>query len=157
MENELKELLGIVRNVMTKFGGGVVMAGILPTIQKSDLTVNNLTPHPRYHEIDRIVTELHGENRMIHIKGLDELQLTLQNTYIEFCNTSFQIHLQIAPGDFVRYYNWAQALSAPVLAAAVNSPLLLNHRLWHETRIAVFKQSTDTRSLTHRQRNQNLE
>ncbi|MBK9436686.1 MAG: CBS domain-containing protein [Chloracidobacterium sp.] len=154
MENELNELLGIVRNVMTKFGGGVVMAGILPTIQKSDLTVNNLTPHPRYHEIDRIVTELHGENRMIHIKGLDELQLTLQNTYIEFCNTSFQIHLQIAPGDFVRYYNWAQALSAPVLAAAVNSPLLLNHRLWHETRIAVFKQSTDTRSLTHRQRNQ---
>lgn len=154
MESELNELLAAVRRSMTKFGGGVVLAGILPTIQQSDLTVNNLTPHPRYHEIDRIVTELHGENRVIHIKGLDELQLTLQNTYIEFCNTSFQIHLQIGPKDFVRYYNWAQAISAPVLAAAVNSPLLLNHRLWHETRIAVFKQSTDTRSLTHKQRNQ---
>ncbi|MEQ1606260.1 MAG: CBS domain-containing protein [Pyrinomonadaceae bacterium] len=154
MEDELNETLDIVRKSAAKFGGGVVLAGILPTIQQSDLTSENLTPNPRYHEINRIVTQLHGDNRVIHIKGLDELQLTLQNTYIEFCNTSFQVHLQIGITDFVRYYNWAQAISGPVLASAVNSPFLLNHRLWHETRLAVFRQSTDTRSLTHKQRNQ---
>ncbi len=154
MEDELNEVLAIVRKAAGKFGGGVVLAGILPTIQQSDLTSENLTPNPRYYEIDRIVTELHGENRVIHIKGLDELQLTLQDTYIEFCNTSFQIHLQVGASEFVRYYNWAQAISGPVLACAVNSPILLHHRLWHETRLAVFKQSTDTRSLTHKQRNQ---
>ncbi len=154
MEDELNEILGVVRRSAVEFGGGVVLAGILPTIQQSDLTSKNLTPHPRYYEIDRIVTELHGENRVIHIKGLDELQLTLQDTFIEFCNTSFQVHMQVGAKDFVRYYNWAQAIAAPVLASAANSPILLGHRLWHETRLAVFKQSTDTRSLTHKQRNQ---
>jgi hypothetical protein len=39
-----------------------------------------------------------------------------------------------------------------VLAAACNSPLLFGHRLWHETRVALFQQSVDTRSDTHIQR-----
>lgn len=154
MEDELNEVIGVVRKSAAKFASDVVLAGILPTIQQSDLTSKNLTPNPRYFEIDRVVTQLHGKDRVIHIKGLDELQLTLQNTYIEFCNTSFQIHLQIGASEFVRYYNWAQAISGPVLASAVNSPILLGHRLWHETRLALFRQSIDTRSLTHKQRNQ---
>lgn len=154
MEDELNEVLGVVRNAASKFDAGVVLAGILPTIQLSDLTHDNLTPNPRYHEIDRVVTKLHGENRVIQIKGLDELQLTLQDTFIEFCNTSFQIHLQTGARDFVMLYNWAQAIAAPVLASAVNSPLLLNHRLWHETRLALFQHAIDTRSTVHKERNQ---
>ena len=154
MEDELNETIGIIRKSAKKFDADVVLAGILPTIQQSDLTSKNLTPNPRYAEIDRVVTQLHGNDRFIQIKGLDELQLTLQNTYIEFCNTSFQIHLQVGVSNFVNYYNWAQAISAPVLASAVNSPFLLNHRLWHETRLALFQHATDTRSLTHKERNQ---
>ncbi len=154
MEDELNEILDIVRDTAGKFDAGVVLAGILPTIQLSDLTHENLTPSPRYHEINRVVTELHGDNRVIQIKGLDELQLTLQDTFIEFCNTSFQIHLQVGAGEFVKYYNWSQAIAAPVLASAVNSPLLLNHRLWQETRLALFQHATDTRSLAHKERNQ---
>ncbi|MBK8464766.1 MAG: CBS domain-containing protein [Chloracidobacterium sp.] len=154
MEDELNEILDVVRKAAGKFDAGVVLAGILPTIQLSDITHENLTPNPRYHEIDRVVTELHGQNRHIQIKGLDELQLTIQDTFIEFCNTSFQIHLQVGAKDFVRYYNWAQAISAPVLASAVNSPILLNHRLWHETRLALFQHAVDTRSLVHKERNQ---
>lgn len=154
MESELYDVIDVVRDAAEEFDAGVVLAGILPTIQLSDLTRNNLTPHPRYDEIDRVVTKLHGENRFIQIKGLDELQLTLQDTYIEFCNTSFQIHLQVPPKDLVRYYNWAQAIAAPVLASAANSPLLLNHRLWQETRLALFQHAIDTRSLVHKERNQ---
>ena len=154
MEDELYEIIAIVRKAAGKFDSSVVLAGILPTIQLSDITHENLTPNPRYYEIDRIVTELHGQNRNIQIKGLDELQLTIQDTFIEFCNTSFQIHLQVGAKEFVRYYNWAQAISAPVLASAVNSPILLNHRLWHETRLALFQHAVDTRSLVHKERNQ---
>ena len=154
MEKELNEIIDVVRQAAGKFDAGVVLAGILPTIQLSDLTHENLTPVPRYHEIDRVVTKLHGENRSIQIKGLDELHLTLQDTFIEFCNTSFQVHLQVGASEFVRYYNWAQAISAPVLASAVNSPFLLNHRLWHETRLALFQHATDTRSIVHKERNQ---
>lgn len=154
MENELNEVIGVVRSAAAPLDASVVLAGILPTIQQSDLTHDNLTPNPRYDQIDRVVTKLHGKDRIIQIKGLDELHLTLQDTFIEFCNTSFQIHLQVGAKDFVRYYNWAQAISAPVLASAVNSPLLLNHRLWHETRIALFQHAIDTRSHVHKERNQ---
>ena len=154
MEAELNDILGIVRETAGRLGSGVVLAGILPTIQQSDLTEKNLTPNPRYHEINRVVSELHGDDRQIHIKGVDELELTLHDTFIEFCNTSFQVHLQVGASDFANLYNWAQAIAAPVLAPAVNSPVLLNHRLWHETRLALFQLATDTRSLTHRARNQ---
>ena len=91
---------------------------------------------------------------MIQIKGVDELQLTLQDTFMEFCNTSFQVHPQVGASEFVRYYNWAQGIAGPVLASAVNSPFLLQHRLWHETRLALFQHTMDMRSLTHKQRNQ---
>ena len=42
-------------------------------------------------------------------------------------------------------YNISQLISGPVLAISTNSPMLFGKRLWHETRIAVFQQSTDTR------------
>lgn len=41
-----------------------------------------------------------------------------------------------------------------MLASAVNSPFLLGHRLWHETRLALFQHAIDTRSLVHKERNQ---
>ncbi|QQS31826.1 MAG: CBS domain-containing protein [Acidobacteriota bacterium] len=154
LEAEILDVLDVVRNAAGEFGADILLAGILPTIQVSDLSEKNLTPLPRYREINRVVTMLHGEDRLIQIKGLDELQLTLQDTFTEFCNTSFQIHLQVGAKDFVRYYNWAQAISAPVLASAVNSPLLFAHRLWHETRIALFQHAADTRSHIHKERSQ---
>ena len=39
-------------------------------------------------------------------------------------------------------------------AAAVNSPVLLGNRLWHETRVALFEHSVDHRSHTHQTRGQ---
>jgi CBS domain-containing protein len=56
------------------------------------------------------------------------------------------VHFQSNPTDFVSHYNAAQAITAPVLAAAVNSPVLFGHRLWQETRVALFQHSTDARS-----------
>ena len=154
LESELYEVLGVVRKTAATLGADIALAGILPTIQRSDLAEKNLTPNPRYFEINRVVSELHGDNRFIHIKAIDELQLVLQDTFVEFCNTSFQLHLQVGPGNFANAYNWSQTLAAPVLASAVNSPLLLNNRLWHETRIALFQHATDTRSPTHQLRRQ---
>ena len=154
LENELFEMVDIVRTAARKFESDVVLCGILPTIQKSDLVEENLTPSPRYTELNRILTALHGDERLVHIKGLDEISLHLQDTFTEFCNTSFQVHLQVPISEFVNSYNWAQAISAPILASAVNSPVLLGHRLWHETRLALFQHSTDTRSAVHQERSQ---
>ena len=146
MEQELNELLTLVRESAGKFGGDVLLSGILPTLQKSDLTLANLAPIPRYSELNRGVIALRGGPFSIHIKGLDEIQITHDNIMMESCNTSFQVHFQTSPAEFASHYNLAQAITAPVLAAAVNSPLLFGHRLWQETRVALFQHSTDARS-----------
>ena len=146
METELQELLAITRAGAQTLDADVLLSGILPTLQKSDLTLDNLTPSARYRELNCGVIRLRGGPLSIHIKGLDELNLTHDNIMMESCNTSFQIHFQSSPEEFVNHYNVAQAITAPVLAVAVNSPLLFGHRLWQETRVALFQHSTDERS-----------
>jgi CBS domain-containing protein len=154
MERELRELIDLARKGANTCGADVLLSGILPTLQKSDLTLENLTPVTRYHELDRGVMRLRGGPLSIHIKGLDELHLTHDNIMMESCNTSFQIHFQSNPAEFVNQYNVAQAITGPVLAAAVNSPLLFGHRLWEETRVALFQHSTDERSSSQLARSQ---
>jgi len=154
MEEELKQLLSLVRESAGKFGGDILLSGILPTLQKSDLTLANLAPVPRYSELNRGVIALRGGPFSIHIKGLDEIQITHDNIMMESCNTSFQVHFQTSPAEFASHYNLAQAITAPVLAAAVNSPLLFGHRLWQETRVALFQHSTDARSSSQLARSQ---
>ncbi len=154
MERELDEILKLVKKTAKKFDADVILAGILPTLKESDYVAENLTPQPRYIEMNRVLTELHGRDRFIHIKGLDEFQQRRSNTFLEFSSVSFQVHLQVGISEFVKFYNWSQAIAAPVLASAVNSPFLLGHRLWHETRIALFQHATDARSPALQERNQ---
>ena len=146
MEAELRELIAKARASAEDFGADVLLSGILPTLQPSDLTLENLTPSPRYAQLNSEVIKSRGGPLSIYIKGLDELHLSHDNIMMESCNTSFQIHFQTNPNDFVRDYNLAQAITAPVLAGAVNSPLLFGKRLWRETRVALFQHSTDARS-----------
>ncbi len=154
MQQELATLIDLARNSAATQGADVLLSGILPTLQKSDLTLDNLTPVARYHELDRGVIGLRGGPLSIHIKGLDELYLTHDNIMMESCNTSFQVHFQSNPKDFANHYNVAQAITAPVLAVAVNSPVLFGQRLWQETRVALFQHSTDERSRPQLARNQ---
>ena len=154
MEQELVELIALARNSAATQNADVLLAGILPTLQKSDLTLDNLTPVARYHELDRGVIQMRGGPLAIHIKGLDELHLTHDNIMMESCNTSFQVHFQSNAQEFANHYNIAQAITAPVLAVAVNSPLLFGLRLWQETRVALFQHSIDSRSRTQLARGQ---
>src|SRR5215213_5466846 len=154
MEQELDELIDRARTAAASQNADVLLSGILPTLQKSDLTLDNLTPSTRYRELDRGVIRLRGGPLSIHIKGLDELHLTHDNIMMESCNTSFQVHYQSNAKEFANHYNVAQAITAPVLAVAVNSPLLFGQRLWQETRVALFQHSTDERSRPQLARNQ---
>jgi CBS domain-containing protein len=146
MEAELREVIAHARATAQTFGADILLSGILPTLQPPDLTTANLTPAPRYDQLNREVIRSRGGPLSIYIKGLDELHMTHDNIMLESCNTSFQIHFQSSPGDFVRDYNLAQLITAPVLAVAANSPLLFGKRLWHETRVALFQHSTDFRT-----------
>ena len=150
LEAQLCELLGKTRAAAARCGAEVVMTGILPTIRKSDLTLAQMTPMRRYRTLSDAVNELRGGEYEISISGADELLIRHDSIMLEACNTSFQTHFQVAGEEFADLYNIAQVVAAPVLAAAVNSPLLFGRRLWSETRIALFQQAIDTRtSMSH--------
>ncbi|REL33487.1 CBS domain-containing protein [Rhodohalobacter sp. SW132] len=147
MEVNIQKKLDYAREKVKIFEGDIVLAGVLPTIRKSDLDISNLTPLPRYRAICDAINKLRGEEYELRIQGTDELLMKFDTPLLEACNTGFQVHLQVNPDDFVQKYNLAQAITGPVLASAVNSPLLFGKRLWKETRIALFHQSVDTRKV----------
>ena len=150
MEWQIGEMLGQVREAAQSCGGDVLLTGILPTLVKSDLGLDSMTPNPRYFALNDAMTRLKGGAYEFYLKGVDELHLHHDSIMVEACNTSFQVHFQVAPHEFARIYNISQAVAGPVMAAAVNSPLLFGKRLWRETRVGLFQQSIDTRrSLPH--------
>ncbi|MCA8953557.1 MAG: CBS domain-containing protein [Planctomycetes bacterium] len=152
LENETRELLHKARAQAEELGGQIVITGILPTLRRSDLTLASMVQNPRYLALNNAMAQLRGGEFNFRIKGVDEFEMQHDNVMLESCNTSFQIHFQVGPREFAKLYNVAQAITAPVLACAVNSPLLLGRRLWRETRVALFQQSVDSRSAAHQMR-----
>lgn len=123
----------------------LLLVGILPTLHQSDLDLKNITPLPRYRYLIDALHALRGDDFEFRISGKDEWIDRAENSFYESSNTSFQVHYQIAPEAFAAAYNWSLAITAPLLASATNSPIFLGKRLWRETRIALFQQSTDVR------------
>ncbi|MDP3233829.1 MAG: CBS domain-containing protein [Myxococcales bacterium] len=147
LEAELHLLYGRVREQGATMGVTPVLAGILPTIQKTDLGLENMVPKPRYQALNRAMQRARGEHFDFSIRGIDELVVKHDSVMVEATCASFQVHLQLTePERFAQMYNLAQLLTAPVLAVGTNSPLLFGRRLWSETRIAVFEQSCDIRT-----------
>ena len=149
LERDLTELLQKLRTVTHRQGVEVTLTGILPTLRKSDLTLANMTPRPRYVALNEIMTHMRGDAYEFRLKGTDELIVKHDSVMLESCCTSFQVHYQVGAEEFALLYNLAQAVTAPLLAAAANAPLLFGRRLWRETRIPLFQQAIDTRSASH--------
>ena len=148
MHQDLRRTLNTANDKVASLGASMLLSGILPTVRKADVEIANLTPLDRYRALMDGLKSLRGEAFELRISGIDELNLRQDTAMLEACNTSFQVHLQVRPDEFVQKYNYAQALAGPVMAISVNSPLLFGRRLWHETRIALFQQSIDIRTLT---------
>jgi CBS domain-containing protein len=155
LENETLERLRIMSDRLDPLGASIILIGILPTLQKSDLEMHNLTPLKRYFALmEALNRQLKGSAYELRLNGIDELQIRHGSPLLEASNTSFQVHLQVAPDDFARMYNISQALAAPVIAIGANSPLVYGKRLWHESRIALFQQAIDTRTSHEHMRDQ---
>jgi gamma-glutamyl:cysteine ligase YbdK (ATP-grasp superfamily) len=142
---ELDDALAEVGRAAALHGGRVVTIGILPTLTAADLSPAALTDTRRYRALSAAIRALRHEPFCVRIGGADPLDLRADDVTLQGANTSFQVHLRVAPADFARTYNAAQIATAPVLAAAGNSPIFIGHRLWEETRVALFRQSVDER------------
>ncbi|MCB0465393.1 MAG: CBS domain-containing protein [Aequorivita sp.] len=145
VSKQLNSLLKKAKNEAEIFNSKIVLTGILPTISKTELELDFLTPQPRYWALNNLLTSAKGADFRMYIKGVEELSISHASVLFEACNTSFQLHLQISPEDFISSYNWAQAISGPIMSITTNSPLLIGRELWCETRIALFQQSIDIR------------
>jgi hypothetical protein len=115
MEQENLDYLEKIRKTVRKMGAHVILTGILPTLRRFDLEMENLTPNPRYLALmEALHAELQGSAFELNLAGIDELNLQHDSPLLEACNTSFQVHLQVAPKDFVSLYNISQTLASPV-------------------------------------------
>jgi len=146
LHSDIDDGLEYIRGLARQVNAEVALVGILPTIHSSDLRIENMAPMERYHALNDMIMELMGGTAQYRIGGVDELFYQHDNIMVEGCNSSFQTHFQVTPDEFAHYYNVAQLIAAPVLAASTNSPTLFGKRLWRETRIALFQQAIDTRS-----------
>ncbi len=119
--------------------------GILPTLQDSDLTLNNISLLDRYKALnEQVLRQRNGVDIELNINGEDHLQVHHKDVMLEAAATSLQIHIQVPQDVAARYYNASILLSAPMVAVSTNSPCLFGRRLWQETRIPVFEQAVPT-------------
>ena len=85
MEWQIGELLGKVRDAAHRCGGDVLLTGILPTLIKSDLGLDSMTPNPRYFALNDAMTRLKGGAYEFYLKGVDELHLQHDSIMAEAC------------------------------------------------------------------------
>jgi gamma-glutamyl:cysteine ligase YbdK (ATP-grasp superfamily) len=126
-------------------GSRLVMIGILPTLRQEDVHEGNLSANARYRVMNEQVFAARGEDIRIAIEGVEQLLTHADSITPEAACTSVQLHLQVSPDEFASYWNAAQAVCGVQVALGANSPFLFGRQLWHETRITLFEQATDTR------------
>jgi len=89
MHAQLDDLVNRARDRATELGMGVVLMGILPTMKKSDLGLDNMVPSARYMQLNKIITGMRGGKFQFSIKGLDELIIDHDSVMLEACNSIF--------------------------------------------------------------------
>ncbi|HEU4579629.1 MAG TPA: hypothetical protein VFS67_15330 [Polyangiaceae bacterium] len=143
---ELSDAIAAVQRAAALHGARVAVIGILPTLAESDLHSGMLSDSMRYRALSAGLARLKQQPFQVRISGEEELAIRAHDVSFEGANTSFQIHLRVPPERFADTYNAAQLATGPALAAAGNSPFFLGRRLWHETRVALFRQAVDDRA-----------
>ncbi|HEX5403231.1 MAG TPA: glutamate--cysteine ligase [Pseudonocardiaceae bacterium] len=152
LEQELRQSLNDADAKAKDAGASLVLIGMLPTLRPEHFDARWLSAGGRYTVLNDEIFAARGEDMLLDIEGTampgraaERLHARCSSILGESACTSVQLHLQVAPEDFAAYWNAAQCLAGVQVALAGNSPFLLGRALWHETRIPLFQQATDTR------------
>jgi gamma-glutamyl:cysteine ligase YbdK (ATP-grasp superfamily) len=145
LAEELRTSLAYAHRKAGELDAGIVMIGILPTLDRDDLISSNLSDVDRYTLLNDQIVAARGEDFVLDIDGVERLTCTSKSIAPEAACTSVQLHLQVTPDRFADVWNAAQAVAAVQVAIGANSPFLFGRELWRESRPPLFQQSTDTR------------
>jgi len=125
----------------------LVMIGILPTVERGDLSLRSMSDRDRYRALNEQVFRMRGGDPVhLRIDGEESLDLFHDDVMLESAATSLQVHIQVSQRQAAACYNAALVLAAPIIAATGNSPFLFGRDLWRETRVPLFEQSVNTSS-----------
>ncbi|HEX2130524.1 MAG TPA: glutamate--cysteine ligase, partial [Actinophytocola sp.] len=145
-EDSVRESLNAAERKATAAGTSIVMIGILPTLRPEHMGEHTLSANQRYKLLDEQIFAARGEDLEINITGAERLVTQADTIAPESACTSVQFHLQVAPENFAQFWNASQVVAGVQVALGANAPYLYGKQLWAESRIALFEQSTDTRS-----------
>jgi hypothetical protein len=145
LERDARASLNDAETRARTVGAHMMIIGILPTIGAEHLRAEVFSANPRYALLNEQVFAARGEDLEISIAGVERLFIHADTIAPEAACTSVQLHQQVEPEAFARYWNAAQAIAGAQVAVAANSPFFCGKELWRETRIALFEQATDTR------------
>jgi len=145
LETEVRGDMNAADTRARTVGSHLVMIGILPTLAEHDVHEETMSANERYKVLNEQIFAARGEDMRIAIDGAEQLLIYCDSITPEAACTSVQLHIQVSPDAFANYWNAAQAIAGVQVALAANSPFLFGRQLWHETRIPLFEQSTDTR------------
>ena len=152
LNEDLLSLWKQVQNAAKKFDARIGLFGVLPSLKLEHFNkeVYQSDMH-RYTLVSQRIKELRHESVKILFHGEDEVSLEKDDVMFEALGTSLQVHLQIPFDQAVEYYHAALLASVILVGFGANSPLVLGKRAWHESRIAIFEQSVDTRDKERRE------
>jgi gamma-glutamyl:cysteine ligase YbdK (ATP-grasp superfamily) len=152
LEDDLRGYLARAGVKANDAGATLAMIGILPTLTPDHFDQKWLTNKARYSLLNDQIFAARGEHTELALEGYalagrkkERLQSYAESILPEAACTSVQLHLQVSPEEFASHWNAAQCLAGVQVALGANSPFLLGKALWHETRIPLFLQATDTR------------
>ena len=145
LEQEVRDDLNKADARARSIGSYLVMIGILPTLTEDDVAEETMSANERYKVLNEQIFAARGEDMRIAIDGAEHLLTHADSITPEAACTSVQLHTQVSPDAFANYWNAAQAIAGVQVALGANSPFLFGRQLWHETRITLFEQATDTR------------
>jgi gamma-glutamyl:cysteine ligase YbdK (ATP-grasp superfamily) len=121
--------------------------GVLPSLDHEHLDSEfYMSDMFRYRLLNQQLMSMRGKKVQLEIRGVDHLQVERSDVMLEALGTSLQVHLQVPYEEAVDSYHAALWSSMAMLAVSANSPLVLGKSCWQESRIAIFKQSVDTRN-----------
>jgi gamma-glutamyl:cysteine ligase YbdK (ATP-grasp superfamily) len=145
LEREVRADMNAAEAKARGVGSHLVMIGILPTLSEQDVNQEAMSANERYRVLNDQIFAARGEDMRIAIDGAEQLLTHADSITPEAACTSVQLHVQVSPDGFASYWNAAQAIAGVQVALGANSPYLFGRQLWHETRITLFEQATDTR------------